>query len=173
MSVQHSALTGTELHQPFYKGNDSAKPASPAVGDWFYATDTDVLYKCKSIGVWSQQKGGITSGLESAKPATATVGDFYFSTDKNILWNCLSTNAWTIFNARKAGTFVNGDLSTGVLTVTHGWALSAPYVVSVVVFDNNNQQIIPDVVTGLTNSVTIDLTSFSTLSGTWGYLIKA
>jgi hypothetical protein len=66
-------------------------------------------------------------------------------------------------------TFVNGDLSTGKLTVTHSKALSAPYSVMVVVFDNNYKLIIPDEVTGATNSFEIDLTSYGSLAGTWGY----
>jgi hypothetical protein len=76
-------------------------------------------------------------------------------------------------NIMTRGTFVDGDLSTGVLTVTHSKALSAPYSVSVQVFDNTAKQIIPDVITGLTNTFTIDLTSYGTLSGTWGYAYVA
>lgn len=67
------------------------------------------------------------------------------------------------------GTFVNADLSTGVLTVTHNKGLSAPYSLIVQVFNNSAQMIIPDQVTGLTNTFTIDLTSYGTLTGTWGY----
>lgn len=67
------------------------------------------------------------------------------------------------------GTFTNGDLSSGVLTLTHNKALSAPYAISVRIFDNNAKEIIPDTITGLTNTVTIDLTSYGTLTGTWGY----
>lgn len=67
------------------------------------------------------------------------------------------------------GTFTNASLSAGVLTITHNKALSAPYGIVVVIFDNNSKQIIPDEVTGATNSVAIDLTSYGTISGTWGY----
>jgi hypothetical protein len=67
------------------------------------------------------------------------------------------------------GTFVNGDLSSGKLTVTHSKGLSAPYTAMVVVFDNNNKQIIPDEITGSTNSFEIDLTSYGSITGTWGY----
>jgi hypothetical protein len=66
-------------------------------------------------------------------------------------------------------TFVNGDLAAGILTITHSKGLSAPYTAMVVIFDNNNKQIIPDEITGATNTVLIDLTSYGTLSGTWGY----
>jgi hypothetical protein len=68
------------------------------------------------------------------------------------------------------GTFVNADLSTGVLTVTHNLALSAPYMVLVKVFNNSNVEIIPDTLTGFANSFTITLTSYGTITGTWGYV---
>jgi len=74
------------------------------------------------------------------------------------------------YSAVTRGTFVDGDLSDGVLTITHSKALSAPYTIIVSIFDNNAKQVIPDEVTGLTNTTTIDLTSYGTLSGTWGYI---
>ena len=67
------------------------------------------------------------------------------------------------------GTFANASLATGVLTITHGKSYSAPYPIIVVIFDNNNKQCIPDDVTGATNTVLVDLTSYGVLSGTWGY----
>jgi hypothetical protein len=70
-------------------------------------------------------------------------------------------------------TFTNASLSAGVLTITHNLALSTPYSVIVSIFNNSYQQIIPDQVTGATNSVAIDLTSYGTLTGTWGYAIVA
>ena len=76
-----------------------------------------------------------------------------------------------ISTAGLTGTFTNGTLSSGVLTITHNWGLSAPYSVGVFIFDNNNQEIIPDNLTGAANSVAIDLTSYGTLSGTWGYIV--
>jgi len=66
-------------------------------------------------------------------------------------------------------TFTNANLSSGILTITHSKGLSTPYTVMVVIFDNNNKQIIPDEITGATNTVAIDLSSYGTLSGTWGY----
>ncbi len=67
------------------------------------------------------------------------------------------------------GTFTNASLTAGVLTINHTLGLSAPYAVSVSIFDNNAKQIIPDEVTGSANSVAVDLTSYGTLTGTWGY----
>jgi len=68
-----------------------------------------------------------------------------------------------------SGTFVNGDLAAGVLTITHNLGLSAPYAVNVAVFDNTAKQIIPDEVTGAANTVAVMLTSYGALTGTWGY----
>ena len=66
-------------------------------------------------------------------------------------------------------TFTNASLTAGVLTITHSAALSAPYTVMVVIFDNNGKQIIPDEITGAANTVAVDLSSYGTIAGTWGY----
>lgn len=67
------------------------------------------------------------------------------------------------------GTFVDGDLSTGVLTITHSLGLSTPFTLNLTVADNSQKMIIPDDVTFATNTITVDLTSYGTLTGTWGY----
>jgi len=67
------------------------------------------------------------------------------------------------------GTFDNDDLVDKVLTITHNKGYSAPYPIIIAIFDNNNKQIVPDEVTGATNTVLIDLTSFGAITGTWGY----
>jgi hypothetical protein len=61
--------------------------------------------------------------------------------------------------------FTDGDLSSGELTVTH--SLGDSHVL-VQVYDNNNKLVLPDDITlTSTNVVTVDLTSFGTISGTW------
>lgn len=67
------------------------------------------------------------------------------------------------------GTFTNANLTAGVLTITHSKSLSAPYTINVTIFDNSYKKIIPDEVTGATNTVAVDLTSYGTITGTWGY----
>jgi hypothetical protein len=67
------------------------------------------------------------------------------------------------------GTFNNSDLSSGVLTITHGFGSVAPYPINITVFDNDSELIWPDTLTGFTNTVELDMTSYGTLSGTWGY----
>jgi hypothetical protein len=84
-----------------------------------------------------------------------------------------SSEVWTdLGSAPNRATFTNASLSAGKLTITHNKGLSAPYCIIVAIFDNNNKQIIPDEITGATNSVEVNLTSFGTLSGTWGYIYQ-
>ena len=65
--------------------------------------------------------------------------------------------------------FADGDLSSGVLTVTHN--LNSQYV-AVTVYNNNDLIIIPDDVTATSGTVTtIDINSFGTIAGTWRAVI--
>lgn len=62
-------------------------------------------------------------------------------------------------------TFVDGDLTAGMLTVDHNLNGDA---VHVTVVDNSNKLVVPDEVNYVTvNQVTIDLSSFSPLASTW------
>jgi len=63
-------------------------------------------------------------------------------------------------------TFVDGDLAAGVLTVTHNLGTK---LVSVTVFNNDDQICWPDLVTlSSTSACAVDLSSYGTLVGTWG-----
>jgi len=65
--------------------------------------------------------------------------------------------------------FVNADLVAGVLTVTHN--LGIRYHV-VAVYDDSNELITPDLVTDVdSDSLTIDLTSFGAIAGTWNVVV--
>jgi len=65
--------------------------------------------------------------------------------------------------------FVNADLVAGVLTVIHN--LGQRYN-SVTVYDESNQIIGPDVVTDVdANSLTVDLSSFGVIAGTWNLVV--
>jgi len=84
--------------------------------------------------------------------------------------NLVEAIAGTDYSRIIRGTFTNASLSSGVLTITHNWALPAPYTVSVTVFDNNYELVIAPLA-GSTNSVTVDLITEGEISGTWGYLL--
>jgi len=65
--------------------------------------------------------------------------------------------------------FVNADLTAGVLTVNH--ALSEKFV-TVQVFDNSDNLVLPDETT-LTdaNNSSVDLSSWGTITGTWNVVV--
>lgn len=68
-------------------------------------------------------------------------------------------------------TFADGDLTAGVLTVTH--SLGRQYV-SAKIYDNNDIEVEPDSITATdTNTTTIDLSGFGTLTGTWNVRVNA
>lgn len=68
-------------------------------------------------------------------------------------------------------TFVNASLSSHILTVTHNLAQE---LVTVQVYNNSNQMVIPDQITLTgTNTLTIDFTSLGTLTGTWSVIVQA
>jgi len=73
---------------------------------------------------------------------------------------------------RKTGTFVNSDLATGILTITHNFGLSAPYMAQVTIIRNNGKPYLPDY-TCLENTITVDLLPLGNISGIWGYIIIA
>lgn len=87
----------------------------------------------------------------------------------------VSTSAGYFFNMRGSEianpatayyqSFTSANLSAGVLTVTHNLGHK---LCQVQVFDNNDKQIIPDEITlSGTTALTVDLSSYGTISGTW------
>ncbi len=65
--------------------------------------------------------------------------------------------------------FVNGDLVAGVLSVTHSLGVRYNHVT---IYDNSNQMITPDQITDVdANNITIDLTSFGAIAGTWNLVV--
>lgn len=129
-------------------------------------------------GIWLESTNKIY--LHSGDSDIQLVSDDGQSQTMNgdgIAWSINSDETYTFDGIRfyppKRGTFTNGTLSGGILNVSHDWNLSAPFTTVVTIFDNNNKQIIPDQITGSDNSVDIDLTSYGSLTGTWGYTVMA
>jgi len=151
------------------------------------------------IAIKLKSGGGLTvdsTGLSTTAPITKAAGtdidtgtdDSKYVTSKSIndshnvpdvapgtAGKVLTSNGtdWISSNSSTAvrGTFTNTDLATGILTITHNKALSAPYAVSVSVFNNSNVQVALGTVTGLTNTTTVDLSAFGAFAGTWGYVL--
>lgn len=124
----------------------------------------DLIQEALTTILKTAYDGAVThAGLTSGNPHQVT--------KTNIGLGNVTNDAQVKSSQLIRGTFVNGDLVAGILTITHNLALSAPYVVNVIIFDNNNKMIIPDDVTGATNTTLIDLTTYGVLTGTWGYLL--
>jgi hypothetical protein len=84
-------------------------------------------------------------------------------------WNAVVGNG--AGSASYTTTFTNATLAAGILTVTHNLYTR---VAQVIVSDNNYKTILPDEVTstGL-NTLTVDLTSFGVITGTWNIRVTA
>jgi len=131
----------------------------------------------------SSAKSDFHNLIDLAKLTDGTQGDIIYYNGTNWVNLGYGTNGYylktqgaaanpvwaAVTNAPTRATFDDDDLSAGVLTITHNKGLSAPYSLQIEIFDNNAEKIVPDAVTGLTNTCTVDLTSYGTLSGTWQY----
>jgi hypothetical protein len=71
------------------------------------------------------------------------------------------------------GDFTSASLSTNILRIAHNKNVSAPYGVIIAIFNNSNNQVIPDNVSCGASEIAVSLSTWSTLSGTWGYLYIA
>ena len=86
---------------------------------------------------------------------------------------CLSPDTFLIINSDTANgfsqSFTNSDLINGQLILTHGLDVN---VLEVQVYDSSRYAVEPDLITKTDgNTVTIDLSSFAPISGTWNAVI--
>lgn len=106
------------------------------------------------------------AGLGQIWVNTATPNELWFTDDAGTDFQ-LGTGIGVGGGTR--GTFTNASLTAGVLTITHNLGLTTPFTMHVTVADNSQEVIIPDKVTFLTNTITVDLSSYGTITGTWGF----
>ena len=141
------------------------------------ANDFTIQFGGKITGLSGLTKGEAHFLSETAGLITATAPTTSGAITKPVLI-ADSTTSGFIFNMRGSAntdstsftaSFVDADLTAGVLTISHN--LGRKYV-QVQIFDNSDQLIQPDDIT-LTdgNTVTVDLSSFGTLTGTYNYVI--
>jgi len=86
-------------------------------------------------------------------------------------WEVIASGGGSSANTYRLA-FTDATLAAGVLSVNH--ALAQKYV-NVLIYDENDQAIVsPDNITLTdTNNLTIDLSSFGTLSGTWNVVVNS
>ena len=171
-TLDWSAITGTNYAGSINRGADASKAAIPTNGDIYVATDTNLFYVCFTTGTWTNiNTDTFSSGTNAAKSATPDVGDFYMAVDTGAIYYCAVDDAWVEFTGGANtgnGTFVDGDLTAGVLTITHSLGLTTNFIVTVNFADNSDEEVFPDM-TYLTNTMTADFSNFGTLSGTYKY----
>jgi len=96
-----------------------------------------------------------------------------FTTDPNFLFYGADVIIKCVGDSSKGGytnSFVDGDLTSDILQVTH--SLGEKYVF-VEVYDDNDRKIIPDEVQLIdSNTLEVDLSSFTPITGTWNVLVK-
>ena len=165
----------------------------------YLATDTGDLYIKNSVtsGDWADPvpfKGDKGEPGESVNPAGAynitttysindlvsyTNGNSYVSRTNGNAGNNPSTDAtnWQLSAEKGAsgetplfvsGTFTNSSLSNGILTITH---INGNVILPFAITDNNGKNVLLDerTVTFSNNQITVDLTIFGTITGTWKY----
>lgn len=161
------------------------------VGDVFMVDDDDI-FKLKYLAIGGLQKiaGSLAILPNTSKGIDCDRNGIFvvLEADKGLAFNgtngiyiklksggglAVDTNGLYVTTSGLAvrGTFTNANLTAGVLTITHNKGLSAPYAVSVSIFNNSAVQVVPDTVTGLTNTCTVDLSSYGAIAGTWGYMV--
>ena len=146
------------------------------IGGWFWARLSGLMGPTGATGATgatgSTGQTGATgsTGATGATGATGSTGQTGATGSTGATGATGATGPTGITTI--SGTFTNGDLvsgtTTGILTVTHGWNLTAPFVVGTTIFNNSNQLIIVPV-TGNTNSIAVNLQTAYPISGTWGY----
>ena len=151
--IQHSSLTGSELHQPGYI--QSADPG--AVGAGILWIDTTL-----GTGLWvTKIRNAIDTGWEEAGGGGG--GSSGYSGYSGI------NGTGSVYT----GTLAEGDLDpiTGIGTVVHGLGTRTPVVA---IYDNLYNLVIPDAVNNSNTSTSlITLNSFRPLTGTWSVRIAS
>ncbi len=123
-----------------------------------------------NTNIWSNNDTNgiaISSGTTAQRPLSPVPGLLRFNTDDNFLEYWDGSSWIQITNATRKFTlqFDQTDLVSNTLTVTHN--LNDEWC-SVSVYDNSRQIIVPTAVVSVdANNLTIDLSTFTPISGTW------
>lgn len=105
--------TTTAYSGTISKGVDASKPASPSQGDIYFATDTNVLYKCITGGSWN----AVTERVKGASVASAGTTNIW-STDGDMIHVTGTTTITSLGTALKSGA-ERVVVFDGALTLTH------------------------------------------------------
>jgi len=130
-------------------GNDGSPPTSESI-----------RYTSYSFGTDTTTFSGLTRGVDNTNAQSWSAGD-------NVGLSITGDLLDYVANYSYAVSFGSGDLSSGILTVTHNMNISYP---SVSVYDDNDPQLIilPDEIRYIsTDEIEIDLSSYSVPASGW------
>jgi hypothetical protein len=128
------------------------------LGAWQRSPDFDGMWD-----VTTDTRVAVSSGTVHANSVfrLSTAGEILIGTTEltfvKILWA----------NSQHSETFVDGDLTAGVISITHGLDTEIPS--SIVLYDNSKKLITDgyDIDSTGANSFNLDLSGFGTIPGTW------
>ena len=110
--ANHKDQVGDDLHQPFKFGIDTAKAAVPAVNDWYFATDTGILYRCRVGGTWEPET--YLLGSKQVDETDLADGRFlrYDSVSGKIIYDDIVVDSCesVVKTITQAHTFIVGDV---------------------------------------------------------------
>jgi hypothetical protein len=113
------------------------------------------------------------SGLTAAGSVSSTDQVIVYNGTNNVRATVSQLSAAIVGVVRASrGSFTNTNLTSGSYSFTHN--LGQKYVASVLIYDNNDLVIQPDNILPIsTSTVSIDLTSYGSLAGTWNIVVSA
>jgi hypothetical protein len=138
-------------------------------GEGVFATPPDTVVTDATIAVTDVATNNASTSAHGWLPKLSGVSTSYLNGE-----GVFTTPAGGGASATEV-VFTNGDLSTGVLTVTHNGSLASKYAALAQVVNNSGSMVIPDQInTFSTNSFKVDLSSYGTIAGDWAciYVVK-
>ena len=148
--------TTTEDKTIYANNGDATKPGvryNETLNQWEFSNNGST---------WTALGAGGANTLDDLTDVTIGSGPY----DESILYYDTQLGYWTDMRYAYSLTFTSSALSGGNLTVNH--SMGVQYVGTVTVIDNNNVKIIPDSITyGSINSLTINISSYGAITGTW------
>jgi len=112
----------------------------------------------------SQIRSILPNDIEATNSPVDNYVPQYNESEAKFTWASMSGG-----EGRYETTFDNGDLSSGILSVTHNLGNK---IVKVVVANNSDEEVIPtDITFTDTNSLSVDLSSYGTITGTWTVVV--
>ena len=148
--------TTTEDKTIYANNGDATKPGvryNETLNQWEFSNNGST---------WTALGAGGANTLDDLTDVTIGSGPY----DESILYYDTQLGYWTDMKYAYSLTFTSSSLSGGNLTVNHSFNLQYPGTVTVI--DNNNVKIIPDSITyGSINSLTVNISSYGAITGTW------